>query len=183
MHFDYDPTKAVQAAALFLKLHGEPMEYMKLLKLLYMADRIALEQMEETITGDQYVSMNWGPVLSKTYDLISHGPKYAPDNPWFQYISPPRDYCIKLLCDPGAEELCEEEEEIIQGVYQRFGHIDVWKLSELTHFFPEWKNPYGGAIPIRVEDILRELGKSEADIEAIQKNIQKENYLDILLGG
>ncbi len=179
MNFRYDPEKTVQAVALFLKMHIAPMEYMKLIKLLYMADRMALNQMEETITGDMYVSMDRGPVLSKVYDLISHGPRYDKENPWFKHISAPENYCVKLLTDPGTEELCEEEEDIIKGAHDNFGHVDVWRLSELTHFFPEWKNPYGSAIPIRIEDILRELGR---DVEAVQRNIQKENYLDMLLG-
>ena len=34
------------------------MEYMKLIKLLYIADRTALDRMDYTITGDKYVSMD-----------------------------------------------------------------------------------------------------------------------------
>ena len=68
--FRFHPQKAVGAAAMFLKLHGKPMKYLGLLKMLYIADRIALERMEQTITGDCYFSMDYGPVLSGVYDLI-----------------------------------------------------------------------------------------------------------------
>ncbi len=181
MEFNYDPLKTVQAAALFLKLNRQKMEYMKLIKLLYIADRTALDGLDDTITGDKYVSMDHGPVLSKVYDLISHGPIYDTNNPWFKYISPPQKYCVELFADPGKDELCEEEEEIIEGVYKAFGHINVWKLSNLTHFIPEWQDPHGSAIPIRIEDILRNLGKSEDDIKAVRRDIVKENYFDMLL--
>jgi len=181
MEFNYDPLKTVQAAALFLKLNRQKMEYMKLIKLLYIADRTALDGLDDTITGDKYVSMDHGPVLSKVYDLISHGPIYDTNNPWFKYISPPQKYCVELFADPGKDELCEEEEEIIEGVYKAFGHINVWKLSNLTHFIPEWQDPHGSAIPIRIEDILRNLGKSEDDIKAVRRDIFKENYFDMLL--
>ena len=181
MNFNYDPLKTVQAVALFLKLNRQPMEYMKLIKLLYLADRVALDRMDDTITGDNYVSMDHGPVLSKVYDLINHGPIYDKDNPWFRYISPPQKYCVKLYADPGNDELCEEEEKIIEGVYKMFGHINVWELSNLTHFIPEWQNPRGSAIPIRIDDILRELGKTEDDIKAVQRDMANENYFDMLL--
>jgi uncharacterized phage-associated protein len=181
MKFNYNPLKTVQAAALFLKLNKQPMEYMKLIKLLYLADRFSLKMMDDTITGDSYVSMDHGPVLSKLYDLISHGPIYDKDNPWFKYISSPQNYCVSLNADPGNDELCEDEEKIIEGVYKTFGQINVWELSKLTHLIPEWKNPYGSAISIRIEDILRELGKTEDDIKAVQEDIVKENYFDMLL--
>lgn len=181
MEFNYDPLKTVQAAALFLRLNSQPMEYMKLIKLLYIADRIALDKMDETITGDKYFSMDHGPVLSKVYNLISHGPIYEKDNPWFKYISPPRKYCVELYKDPGNGELCEEEEEIIERVYKKFGQINVWRLSNLTHNIPEWQDPHGSAIPIRIEDILRKLGKNEDDIKAVQRDIVRENHFDILL--
>ncbi len=67
IQFRFHPEKAVEAAAAFLKLHGKPMKYLGLLKMLYIADRIALERMEQAITGDHYVSMDYGPVLSGVY--------------------------------------------------------------------------------------------------------------------
>jgi hypothetical protein len=40
--FRFHPQKAVEAAAMFLKLHSKPMKYLGLLKMLYyIADRIA----------------------------------------------------------------------------------------------------------------------------------------------
>ncbi|MBW1649957.1 MAG: SocA family protein [Deltaproteobacteria bacterium] len=181
MEFKYNPLKTVQAAGLFLKLNKRAMEYMKLIKLLYLTDRIALDKMGATITGDKYVSMNHCPILSKIYDMINHGPIYDKDNPWFKYISPPQNYCVRLSEDPGNDELCEEEKNIIKKIYKTCGNIDVWELSNSTHFFPEWQNPYGSAIPIKIEEILSKLGKTEDDIKAIRENITRENHFDMLL--
>ena len=68
--FQLQPQKSVQVAAMFLRLHKQPMHHLKLMKMLYMADRRSLEQIETTITGDRYVSMEFGPVLSNVYNLI-----------------------------------------------------------------------------------------------------------------
>jgi len=181
MEFKYQPEKTVEAAGLFLKLHSKPMEYMKLIKLLYMADRVALDCMYETISGDKYYSMDYGPILSRVYNLIINGPRIAPNDLWFKYISSPSDYQINLLSDPGTDELCEEEEDIIKNVYSTFGMVDVWKISNLTHFFPEWTYPNGSSIPIHIEDILKAMNKSEGDIRYIRDNIFKEGAIDILL--
>ena len=181
MEFKYNPLKTVQAAGLFLKLNKQTMNYMKLIKLLYLADRIALDKMGATITGDNYVSMKLGPVLSKLYDLIKNGHKQDKDNPWFKYISHPQDYCVRLSDEPGNDDLCEEEENIIKKVYETYGNIDKWELSNLTHFFPEWQEPHGSSIPITIEAILSKLGKTKDDIKAIKENIIRENHFDMLL--
>jgi len=55
---------------MFLRLHQQPMHHLKLMKMMYMSDRRSLEQIETTITGDSYVSMKYGLVLSNVYDLI-----------------------------------------------------------------------------------------------------------------
>src|SRR4051812_25972921 len=82
----FDEAKATEATALFLALRGGQMHYMKLIKLLYLADREALLQWGVPITTDSYVSMDHGPVVSTIYDLIRRrveGPT------WTAHITPP----------------------------------------------------------------------------------------------
>ena len=183
IQFRFHPEKAVEAAAVLLKLYGKPMKYLGLLKMLYMADRIALERMEQPITGDHYVSMDYGPVLSSVYDLIK---ERAIDDAlplWSKFISPRHDHHISLLNDPGNADLCEEEEEIIQQVYQDFGHLDPFLVAEWTHDLPEWQDPHGSAVPIAVEDVLKNVGKSNEEISQIQQEAIREAYLDRALNG
>ena len=178
IQFQFHPEKAVEAAAVFLKLHGKPMKYLGLLKMLYIADRFALERLEQPITGDRYVSMAYGPVLSGVYDLIKGKPVDDALPLWSQFISPRSENQVFLLNDPGDEDLCEEEEEIIQEVYRAFGHLDPFDVAEWTHDLPEWKDPHDSAIPILVEDILKNVGKNDAEIEEIQQEAIREAYLD-----
>lgn len=188
IRFKFHPEKAVEAAAMFLKLHGKPMAYLGLLKLLYMSDRIALEKLEQPITGDRYVSMNYGPVLSRIYDLIKGRDVGDARDIWSKYISSrdknyqtSLDYKVSLLNDPGDDELCEDEMEIIQQVYAKYGQIDPFDLAETTHLFPEWENPKGSAIPISVQQVLKFLGKTDEEIEEICKDLEREEYLDWVL--
>lgn len=181
--FRFHPEKAVEAAAVLLKLHGKPMKYLGLLKMLYIADRIALERMDQPITGDHYVSMDYGPVLSGVYDLIKGRPVEDALPLWSQFVSPRSENRVSLLDDPGAEDLCEEEEEIIQQVYRSFGHLDPFEVAEWTHDLPEWKDPHGSAVPITVEDILKNVGKTDEEIAEIQQEAIRETYLDEVLSG
>ena len=183
IQFRFHPKKAVEAAAILMKLHGKPIKYLGLLKMLYIADRIALERIEQPITGDHYVSMKYGPVLSGVYDLIKGKPVDDALPLWSEYISrgDRNKNFIYLVKDPGNDELCEEEEDILQEVYKTFGHIDPFQVAEWTHDLPEWKDPDGSAIPILVEDILKNVGKSEEEIEEIRQIALREAYLDEVL--
>ena len=53
VQFWFNPQKTIEAAALLLKLNdNKPMKYWGLLKMLYLADRTALQKMDLPITGD-----------------------------------------------------------------------------------------------------------------------------------
>ncbi len=189
IHFKYNPLKTVQTVGLLLKLHGEPMNYMGLLKLLYMADRISLESIDQPISGDEYYSMNFGPVLSHVYDLIKGKGAEKYQAFWDKYISKrPDDYRqvknfnIRLLSDPSDSELSEEEEDIVKKVYALYGKMDQFFLADFTHqYFPEWQNPNGSAILITVENILRNVGKRAEEIAEIERETVQEDYLDRVL--
>ena len=70
MTFRFSFEKRLQAAGVLLGLDGDRMERIRLLKLLYIADRELLAETGRTITGDRVVAMDHGPVLSQVYDLI-----------------------------------------------------------------------------------------------------------------
>jgi uncharacterized phage-associated protein len=183
IQFKFHPEKAVEAAGIFLKLHGKPMKYLGLLKLLYLADRMALEQLEQPITGDRYIATDDGLILSNTYDLLKGKPVDDALLHWSKFISSNNEKQVILLRDPGVEELCEAEEEIIHQVYQTFGHLDPLHVTAWTHHLPEWQNPQGLIIPIPVEDVLKTLGKSAEEISEIQQEALRETYLDGVLNG
>ncbi|MGB5928179.1 MAG: Panacea domain-containing protein [Cyclobacteriaceae bacterium] len=182
--FRFDALKTVQVAALFLKLHGGTMKFLGLLKLLYMADRLAFKKIDQPITGDKYYSMDKGPVLSTVYDFIKDNKRHETDVIWKEYISTRNNsskHEVKLLKDPGVDEFSDEEEEIIKEVYEKWGKCDRFELVNLTHEFPEWEFPNGGAIPINVANILKNVGKTQEEIDYIEKIAAREMYLDRLL--
>ena len=174
--FVFDEKKAAQAAAYLLKLSGGQMNYMVLIKLLYLSDRKALTKTEMPITGSHMVSMPHGPVLSEILDLINMGNPDS-DSEWFALISEPSDYSVCLKEEPDFEELSDFEIEILEGVYQRFGNMDRWRLRDMTHTLPEWVDPEGGSLPINTDVILEDAGKSPEDIARIKAEARELVFL------
>lgn len=158
------------------------MSYMKLIKLLYLADRAALLQWGRPITTDSYVSMDRGPVLSRVLDLATDEELPGHASVWAGHITEPAHYSVRLRRDPGEDELSEAETQILDQIFQQHGRKSRWELVDLTHKLPEWKNPQGSAIPIQYRDILKAAGKTDIEIAAVEDELEGVALADNLLG-
>jgi uncharacterized phage-associated protein len=176
----FNEKKATQAAAYFLKRRGGRMSYMKLIKLLYLADRKALLTWGRPITTDRYFSMNHGPVLSRVLELTTDGEARGTKSIWTSVISEPAKYDVCLKGVAGDDELSDAEIGVEDEIFGQFGAMSRWDLVETTHCLPEWKDPYGGAIPISYGDILRAAGKTHLEIAAIEDEICHIAEIDAL---
>lgn len=165
MRLRFNEAKATQAAGYLLRLRGGRMKYLKLIKLLYIADRTALAQWGRPITTDHYVSMNDGPVLSNVYNLIGSEPMPFLQSIWHQHIRTVADWDVQLISDPSNSELSQAEEDLLRRVFEEHGHKNRWIIVGETHKFPEWKDPGTSSIPITYREILKSL-KGEADVSA-----------------
>lgn len=176
MPLQFRQDRTTQAAARLLGLHRAPMPYLKLIKLLYLADRQALLELGRPISYDLFVSMPHGPVLSRTYDLILGEPEN--DSYWRRYISPPEGYDVSLIAPAPNDQLSPAQEAILDDVNRRFGWMDKWALRDLTHQLPEYHDPNGSSVPINLTEILLAQGVSEADARAILEEIGAETYAE-----
>jgi uncharacterized phage-associated protein len=180
MRFPFREKKSAQAAAHLLARHGGSLNYMVLIKLLYLSDRRALVESGMPITGDQPFSMPHGPVLSKILDLINMG-REDHASVWFEYVSEPRDYDVALVIpNPDTSELSEYELRVLDSVDEQFGRLDKWRLRDLTHKLPEWVDPKGSSIPIQFKTILEASDKTKEDIERISADARELEFLESL---
>jgi uncharacterized phage-associated protein len=183
MRLLFNVEKATQAAAYLLERRGGRMSYMKLLKLLYLADREALVSLGRPITYDRYVSMDHGPVLSQTYNLIASEPQpgRVPEY-WRQVISAPQNYEVALLAvHAPTSSLSAAQIGILDDVFAAHGAKGRWELVDFVHTLPEWVNPHGSSIPISVRDVLLASGMDEEEAEGIEEGLLAEAALDELL--
>lgn len=182
MNTQFREDKTTQVVVFLLGLRGGKMHYLKLIKLLYIIDRKALLQWGRPVTFDSYFSMDKGPVLSKTYDLIIEGVESDESSYWHQHINHPSDYSVSLKnhCEP--DDLSDAEIKLVENVFEEFGHSNRWALVKITHeLFPEWKDPEGSATPISHEDILRAGGKSASEISSIKHDLNSLALIDKIL--
>ena len=170
MRFVFDERKAAHAAAYLLSLHDGRMSYIKLIKLMYLADRRAFLETGYPITGAAMVSMPKGPVLSEVYDLITWGEEA--ESPWSELISAPSNWEVSLKRTPDLKQLSEYEVEVLDAVFAEFGRWDRWALVRYTHDLPEWRDPGESSFPIDARVILREAGRSDEDIEDVAAQVE-----------
>ena len=179
MSFRFELAKTVQAAALLLSREpAQTTEYLRLLKLLYIADRESLKETRRPITGDEVSAMEYGPVLERTYDLIK--PECKVDG-WKKFIET-NGYDVHLVGDPGKGQLALYERKKLADVSHRYKDHTWKQLSDLTHDFPEWHNPGKTSIPIPLRSILKALGLNGETARQIENERFDEWQLDHILG-
>ena len=180
--FKFNEKKTTQTVSLFLKKNGGKMNYMKLIKLLYLVDREALAHWERPITGDVYVSMPRGPVLSNVLDIINNGNLHNFNPYWYKYITTPSNYEIEIQEMPKLDTLSKREMELIDELFEKFKDLDQWDMVEICHeILPEWEDVKDTSKPIKINTILRELNKSEDEIKAIEEEVSNLNYVEEIL--
>ena len=95
----YNAKKAAQTIAyLALKNAGNPLEVLKALKLVYLADRESIARYGFPIQDETRVSMPLGPVNSKTYSYIQ-GEQEQDVADWSAYLQDRENHMLALARD------------------------------------------------------------------------------------
>lgn len=142
------------------------------MKLLYICERRALATYGQPFTFDRYVSMDHGPVLSSTYNLMNGCSVQEFQEPWDACFEQRQGHAVKLrenckLADTTAIRI------IVQDVWREFGHFEPWQLVDYTHHqFKEWSPPHGSSKPIPLELLLQQVGYDEAEALSVAEGIE-----------
>jgi len=184
MNFKFDEAKTTQMAAQLLQRQQGTMNYMKLLKLLYFIDREALSRWNRPVSFDRYYSLPHGQILSNTLNLISEGvpPGDEAKSYWLQHISAPAGYDIQLKSEVASDKLSKAEMALIEEIFDRYGKYDQWELEKLHHQLPEYIDPEGSRVRIEYQDILKALGKTDAQISTVLQELEHLEFTQAILG-
>ena len=167
----FDERKAAQAAAYLLLRAGGTLDVIKLVKLLYLAERLHYQRYGEPLTGDRLVSMPNGPALSLTLDHVNGGLRSRPGG-WQSWIAACEGNMVALreterahvnVTEDDFDMLSDSDVEALGEIWDKFGHWDKWRIVDYTHEggCPEWHDPCGSSVPIRRVDLFRALGFDE----------------------
>ncbi|WP_312740445.1 Panacea domain-containing protein [Cedecea neteri] len=181
----FSEEKVAQMAAYLLLKRGGRMAYLKLMKLLYLSNRLSIVERGRMMGEDSLISMKHGPVMSNTLDLIRHkhrrGGKY-----WFELLKTEgKDLVLvrdprKMDVDEVLDCLSRSDLKILDGVYAKFGHMNRFELRDMTHlkeYCPEWEDIGNSTKPIDRKSILMHEGKSEEEANNIIQHMRESEDL------
>ena len=180
----YNEKKAAQVAVFFLLSAQEAIPIVKLMKLLYLAERRSYEKYGQPMLGDRLVSMPYGPVLSQTLNHLN-GMLPSCDGGWDSWMSDRTGHLIALAQQvppaslDGLLELCDADAEILTEIWDAFGHMTEWELRDYTHnHCSEWKDPDGSMIPIKYEDLFRALKLTSDQSREYLSRLKAQNNIN-----
>ena len=186
----FNERKAAQAAAWLLFRAGGAMPLLKLMKLMYLAERRSLELHNEPLIGDRLVSMEHGPVLSRTYNHMN-GAMPSAEGGWESWIADRAGHVLALR-DPARLQspetqllaLSDSDAETLDEIWGRFGDLDQWQLVEYTHAHcPEWRDPGESMIPIEMRDLFLAFGLDDETACAAAARQEEHNAINAAFSG
>lgn len=176
----FDTEKSLAAAAVLLRgERAHVMSKLRLLTLLYLADREALKETGRPLLGFRLVAAEHGPVHAALRDLLEG-----------QHIEEPRfaaffrhdGYRVELSVDPGVASLSRYEIGKLQEVGQRYEGLSDWELANgVARECPEWRKNYAEGEPrvIPLADVVDAVGRG-SDRAAILQDLTDQAAFDRL---
>lgn len=105
-------------------------ERLKLMKLLWLSDRVHLNKYGRTILDDTYYAIKCGPILSNTMDL---------SNKSITGIIDIEGFIIEAQKEPDLSFFSNSDLDVMNLIWSNFGNLEPSKLVQYSHKFPEWK--------------------------------------------
>ena len=178
----FNEKKAAQVAAFFLFQANGQMKVLKLMKLMYLAERASIAAYGEPMIGDRLVSMDNGPVLSAT---LNHFNGFTPSSEggWDTWIGDRNKHNVALQADMHStdelDQLSDADVKILQSIWATYGHMGAFPLADLTHeICPEWQDPRGSMKPISYVQLLLVMGYSEEQARELDQRIAEHRVID-----
>lgn len=178
----FNAKKATDMAIHLLKKTGgkDSTSYFKILKLMYLAERESIRRFAEPMCGDDMFSLEHGPILSKTADLMRG---IIDSAVWRDMIRPDGRYNLALV-EPetrGYRKLSRADRSILDEVWETHKERNWWEMRNWTHEnCPEWDNTLEDRncsyrrSPIGMRNLLAAVGiTEEKDVEATLRHLEQ----------
>lgn len=171
MKYQFDSQRSLEASAYLIRHWTGEKTVMKLIKLLYLADRYSIQKYRLPITGDSYFGMKDGPVLSTVLNLLRGK---SLDAEWNRCIPPVsgKSEC-GLKADPGAENLSGADIIALDAVIKLYAGMSASQLRRLCH---DKCKEYVDPIPRKLKrlaidpsNIHRAVKRSEEEIRELEQ--------------
>jgi hypothetical protein len=180
VNFPNHAKKSTQAVARLIEKSGGPIDYLRISKLIYLADRQSILERGIPIVGGRYFSMRKGPTISEVMNFVNR--RSAPQ--WKETISPRFGNEVRLISKaPEYGSLSESEFEILDKTVVAHSRRTTDELVDWCHKnCPEYEDvPPSQRKPIEVESILKGANRSANKIQKVIQEAKELEELDALL--
>jgi len=168
---------SIQAILYILQKMGGTCDIHKCHKILYFADNEHLSKYGRSITGDNYIRMDFGPVPTCIYDLFKavRGDSYFAveaeevRSKYFHFVNS-KDIIATAL--PDMNYLSGSDVEMLDKYIAELKDMDFGKVSNLSHGYA-WMNTAQNGM-ISVHDRLTEMGDSDQYIKYIEDQLRAQ---------
>lgn len=175
-HSLFDEPRAAQAAAFLLVRAGGELSSVKLMDLLYLAERESYRMYGEPLCGGELVSTRLGPNIAQVVDLLCDGSSNAADG-WSAWVVVRGARCVALR-DPGdaPAALAHGDVEILRDVWSRDGHAPALALTPGSGAArcPEWNSRAAVGEPIGLKRLFECLGYSGEGVRSAVAHLQEQ---------
>lgn len=171
----FNHMKSVQTIAYFVRKAGGSAEKLKLIKLVYLADRLSFARRGKPINFDSYFSLPHGPVASSALNGMDH---QLNDPAWDALAQAENRRDVTIAGDIGEDHLSRADRAILDATWDEFGGMTASKIRNWTHkHCPEYVEVGPSAsLPIDLPEILAQVGfddpaTSAREIRTLQKEV------------
>ncbi len=153
LRYDFDVEKLVQAIAYMSSSGVAGLDKLKIVKLLFLADKQHLLEVGRPILGDWYSCMPYGPVPSQSYNIIRDVIDADPDmkpiaearfNEFFRIDRSRTHPALVAQKAPDLDIFSDSEVAALDNTIQSYGKFSGADLIKLTHDDPIWQIPDKG---------------------------------------
>ena len=181
---NFQVRKAAQIAAFFAHQQGGSISHLKLVKLVYLANRRSMEKFDFPMFNDTMVSMDNGPVNSAFLNYIN-GDAITDYEDWREFITARANHAVglkKKIKTAELDELSDAEIAILEEIWAKFRNHDQWDMVKYTHrYCAEWEPPHGTSVEIPYERVFKTLKKKHCDELALA--VKRRRLIDARLSG
>jgi uncharacterized phage-associated protein len=177
----FDEEKAAQAAAYLLHLAGGRLQQTKLMKLLYLAERLSYQLYGFGLTGDGLLAVDQGPILNRVQSLMD-GAVLARRGGWDTWIQATWAHDVTLrdqsmVRDPDEDLLALSESDIhvLSQVWELHGRRDALTLVEETKLLPEVTATGEGVID--TASLLSAVGFDSAQVAVLVEHLSQQREI------
>lgn len=150
LRYNFDVEKLVQAIAYLSSRGVTGLDKLKIVKLLFLADKKHLLEIGRPILGDWYSCMPYGPVPSQAYniirDVIDADPEMRPaaEERFMEFFSVDtarKHAALVAKKAPDLDVFSDSEIRALDEVIEKYGRYTGGELIDLTHDDPIWIIP------------------------------------------